>query len=51
LAGAQAYAANQPEWTKFSKRILGLETFELRRGRHPQEGVEALNALLTSRAR
>ena len=51
LAGAQAYAANQPEWTGFSKKILGLETFELRRGHHPQEGVEALNTLLASRAR
>jgi hypothetical protein len=50
LAAAQAYAANQPEWTKFSKRILGLETFELRRGQHPFEGVEALSALLESRA-
>ena len=51
LAGAQAYAASQPEWPKFSKAILGLETFELRRGRHPQEGVEALNTLLESRTR
>jgi hypothetical protein len=50
LAAAQAYAANQPQWAQFSKRILGLETFELRRGRHPVEGVDALNTLLESRA-
>jgi hypothetical protein len=50
LATAQAYAANQPEWPQFSKRILGLETFELRRGQHPFEGVEALSTLLESRA-
>jgi hypothetical protein len=51
LTTAQAYAANQPEWTQFSKRILGPETFELRRGQHPFEGVEALSTLLESRAR
>ena len=50
LSTAQAYAANQPEWTQFSKRILGLETFELRRGQHPFEGVEALSSLLESTA-
>jgi hypothetical protein len=51
LAAAQAYAANQPEWTQFSKRMSGLEAFELRRGQHPLEGVEALSTLLESRAR
>jgi hypothetical protein len=50
LTAAQAYAANQPEWAQFSKRILGLETFELRRGQHPFEGVESLSTLLGSSA-
>jgi hypothetical protein len=50
LATAQAYAANQPEWARFSKRVLGLETFELRRGQHPLEAVKALNTLFESRA-
>jgi len=50
LAAAQAYAANQPEWTAFGKSVSGLNAFELRRGRHPLEAVEALRELLGSRA-
>jgi hypothetical protein len=49
LTAEQAYAANQPEWAGFCKRVQGLEAFELRRGDHPLEGVEALRALLGSR--
>jgi hypothetical protein len=48
LAAAQAYAANQPEWTTFSKNVSRLDAFELRRGKHPLEAVEALKALLES---
>jgi hypothetical protein len=48
LAKAQAYAANQPEWPLFKKRIGRLEGFELRRGSHPSEAVEALQGLLGS---
>jgi len=51
LTVAQAYAANQPNWAAFRKGVLGLGAFELRRGRHPLEAVEALEALLGSRAR
>jgi hypothetical protein len=46
LAKAQAYAANQPEWPMFAKRVCRLDGFELRRGLHPIEAVEALRALL-----
>lgn len=51
LATAQAYAANQPEWRAFIKRVTGLEAFELRRGQHPLEAVEVLRALLGRRMR
>jgi hypothetical protein len=46
LAANQAYAANQPEWSTFSKSVSKLDAFELRRGRHPLEAVEALRSLL-----
>ena len=50
LTAAQAYAANQPNWAAFRKAVLGLGAFELRRGNHPLEAVEALKALLGYRA-
>jgi hypothetical protein len=50
LAAAQAYAANQPKWAVFRKGVLALGAFELRRGSHPLEAVDALEALLRSRA-
>jgi hypothetical protein len=50
LTAAQAYAANQPNWAAFRKGISGLGAFELRRGSHPLEAVDALEALLGSRA-
>jgi energy-coupling factor transporter ATP-binding protein EcfA2 len=46
LAANQGYAANQPEWSTFSKSVSKLGAFELRRGRHPLEAVEALDSLL-----
>jgi hypothetical protein len=46
LAAAQAYAARQPQWPQFSHRILTLPAFELRRGTHPEQSVDALCALL-----
>jgi len=49
LTAAQAYAANRPEWSAFSKRAARLEAFELRRGLHPREAVEALCTLLDRR--
>jgi hypothetical protein len=48
VARAQAYALNQPEWPLFAKSIAKLRGFELRRGRHPSESVEALRSLLKS---
>jgi hypothetical protein len=51
LAAAQAYAANQPPWSTFSKGLSKLNAFELRRGRHPLEAVEVLRELLGSQAR
>jgi hypothetical protein len=51
LAKAQAYAANQPEWPMFKRRVGRLDAFELRRGLHPIEAVEALRALLDRRPR
>jgi hypothetical protein len=46
LAASQRYAANQPGWSAFTKQALRLPAFELRRGRHPIEAVEALRELL-----
>jgi hypothetical protein len=49
LTAAQAYAANQPKWPAFCNSVLGLSAFELRRGSHPLEAVDTLEALLGSR--
>jgi hypothetical protein len=51
LAEAQAYAANQPEWPILKRRVSRLDAFELRRGAHPIEAVEALRELLDRRPR
>jgi hypothetical protein len=51
LAKAQAYAANQPEWPVFKRRVGRLDAFELRRGSHPIEAVDALRAVLHRRLR
>lgn len=51
LANAQAYAASRPEWATFARRLSELGGFELRRGRHPLEAVEALRSLLARRTR
>ncbi len=42
----QPYAARQPGWADFVTRMQSMESFELRRGRHPREAAEALRALL-----
>jgi hypothetical protein len=49
LTSAQSYAASQPEWATFAGRLSELGGFELRRGRHPLEAVEALQSILTRR--
>jgi len=46
LAAEQAYAASQPQWSLFCQSVRGIKGFELRRGRHPMEAVEALRTLL-----
>jgi hypothetical protein len=51
LVAAQAYAVNQPGWAGFSKRIAMLPAYELQRGRHPDECVEALRLLLAPTGR
>jgi hypothetical protein len=51
LTAAQSYAASQPQWSTFREGVSKLEGFELRRGRHPLEAVEALQELLGNRAR
>ena len=43
---SQAYATTQPGWMTFRKRIGSLPAYELRRGRHPDEAVEAMQGLL-----
>jgi hypothetical protein len=49
LMQEQAYAASRPEWPEFSLNIAKLKAFELRRGAHPRESVEALRSLLMQR--
>jgi energy-coupling factor transporter ATP-binding protein EcfA2 len=46
LAAEQAYAANQPQWAGFKRNVSRLDAFELRRGSHPQEAVEALRGII-----
>ena len=50
LTADQAYAANQPQWSAFTRSVSRLDAFELRRGRHPREAVAALRELLGSRS-
>jgi hypothetical protein len=51
LTAAQAYAASQPQWSTFSEGVSKLKGFEMCRGRHPLEAIEALRELLGNRAR
>ena len=46
LAASQRYAARQPGWKAFVRRAHRLPAFELSRGNHPHEAVEALQRLL-----
>jgi hypothetical protein len=46
LGEQQQYAATQPGWSSFSRQVSSLPAFELRRGRHPLEAVEALEGIL-----
>jgi hypothetical protein len=42
----QAYAANLPTWPLFARALAKIDAFVLRRGAHPRDSVEALDALL-----
>jgi energy-coupling factor transporter ATP-binding protein EcfA2 len=46
LAVEQPYAANQPGWAGFCRKVSQQGAFELRRGRHPREAVAALHDFL-----
>jgi energy-coupling factor transporter ATP-binding protein EcfA2 len=46
LVREQAYAANQPPWTLFTRTVTQVPFFELRRGQHPNESVAALRELM-----
>jgi hypothetical protein len=50
LAASQRYAANQPGWSAFTRRISRLPGYELRRGDHPLEAVEAVRTLLPGKS-
>ena len=47
LAASQRYAAQQPGWKTFCAQVARVPAYELRRGAHPLEGVEAVRALLS----
>ena len=46
LQASQPYAASQPGWRLFARRMRTVPAFELCRGRHPRETVAALGQLL-----
>jgi hypothetical protein len=48
LLAAQPYAASRPYWKQFATNLRELGGYELRRGRHPQEGAERLHELLAA---
>jgi hypothetical protein len=49
LAASQRYAAQQPGWSAFRRRVSALPAYELCRGTHPRESVDALCELLRAR--
>jgi hypothetical protein len=49
LAASQRYAAHQSGWREFNRRVRTLPMYELRRGSHPSESIEALRGLLGAR--
>jgi hypothetical protein len=48
LRHEQAYAASQKGWRDFADNMSRLQAFELRRGRHPREAVDAVRTLIES---
>jgi hypothetical protein len=51
LQASQPYARSLPQWRAFIKLAVMLDAFELRRARHPQEAVAALQELTGFQAR
>lgn len=49
LAASQRYAAHQPGWGAFTREVSALPAYELRRGAHPRQSVEALREVLATR--
>lgn len=49
LQRSQPYAASQPGWPAFTRRMRSVPSFELRRGGHPKESAVALAELLAAR--
>ena len=49
FADTQSYAASQPQWRQFRRDMSLLQPFELRRGKHPFEAVQALRSILGNR--
>ena len=46
LDADQAYAAGQPGWLSFQRKLVDMGMYELRRGAHPRASVEAVGELL-----
>ena len=46
LNASQRYAAQQPGWRAFTRRLKQLPVYELRRGEHPLEAIDALREVL-----
>jgi len=49
LVAGQAYGVGQPRWSAFCSNLARIQSFELRRGSHPSESVEALKRLTQAR--
>jgi hypothetical protein len=49
LAASQRYAAHQPGWGEFRRRVSALPAYELRRGTHPRDSVEVMRELLSAK--
>lgn len=46
LEADQAYAAGQPGWLSFQRKLMDIGMYELRRGVHPRASVEAVGELV-----
>lgn len=51
LAISQSYAAGRPGWAEFAARASKLPAYELRRGAHPDEGVDEMRELFSRASR